>query len=59
MHLENAGLERLQLTIRHLLDMNVQRVIPLHCTGASEILALKRHLGDRCLICSAGDTIKI
>jgi 7,8-dihydropterin-6-yl-methyl-4-(beta-D-ribofuranosyl)aminobenzene 5'-phosphate synthase len=59
MHLENAGLERLKLTIRHLLEMNVQRVIPLHCTGASEIMALKRHLGERCLICSAGDTIKI
>lgn len=59
MHLENVSPIRLQMTIQHLLDTNIQKVIPLHCTGFGAMCEIKRFLGDRCLTLCAGDTIEI
>lgn len=59
MHLENVSQSRLQMTIRHILDMNIQMVVPLHCTGFEAMCEIKRLLGNRCRICTAGDTIII
>ncbi|NSW92279.1 MAG: MBL fold metallo-hydrolase [Firmicutes bacterium] len=58
MHLENVSPIRLQMTIQHILDMNIQKVVPLHCTGFGAMYEMKRFLGDRCLILYAGDTIE-
>ncbi|WP_157910170.1 MBL fold metallo-hydrolase [Petroclostridium xylanilyticum] len=58
MHLENVSPIRLQMTIQHILDMNIQKVVPLHCTGFGAMCEMKRFLGDRCLILCAGDTIE-
>lgn len=59
MHLENVSPIRLQMTIQHVLDMNIQRVVPLHCTGFGAMCEMKRFLGDRCLTLCAGDIIEI
>lgn len=59
MHLENVTPIRMQMTIQHILDMNIRMVAPLHCTGFGAMCEMKRFLGDRCLIYSAGDTIEI
>jgi len=58
MHLANVSPIRLQITIQNILDMGIQKVVPLHCTGFAAMCEMKRFLGDRCLICSTGDTIK-
>ncbi|MCR4435779.1 MAG: MBL fold metallo-hydrolase [Clostridiales bacterium] len=58
MHLENVSPIRLQMTIQHILDMNIQKVVPLHCTGFGAMCEMKRFLGDRCLTLCAGDTIE-
>ena len=33
MHLDNVSLLRLQMTIQHIIDLDIQKIIPLHCTG--------------------------
>lgn len=59
MHLENVTPMRLQMTIQRLLDIDIQMVAPLHCTGFGAMCEMKRTLGDRCLFYAAGDTIEI
>ena len=44
MHLENVSPIRLQMTIQHILDMNIQKVVPLHCTGFGAMCEMKRFL---------------
>lgn len=59
MHLENVSSIRLQMTIQHLLDMNIQKVIPLHCTGFGAKCEIKRLLGERCITLCVGDEIEV
>jgi len=59
MHLENVSPIRLQMTIQYIMDMNIRRVVPLHCTGFGAMCEMKRFLGDRCLTLCAGDAIQI
>ena len=57
MHLDNVSPLRLQMTIQHMIDLNIQKVIPLHCTGIFAICEMKRFLGDRCITLCAGDSL--
>ena len=57
MHLENAGAVRLDLTIRYLKDLEIQKIVPLHCTGLMATAELKKQFGNRCLILNAGDSM--
>lgn len=59
MHLNNVSSLRLQKTIDHIINLDIQKVIPLHCTGILAISEIKRLLGDRCLPLCAGDSIEI
>lgn len=57
MHLEKVSDIRLQMTIQHFLDMDIQTVIPLHCTGILPICEMKRFLKERCKLLSVGNKI--
>lgn len=59
MHLDNVNPLRLQMTIQHMIDLDIQKVIPLHCTGIFAICEMKRFLGNRCLPLCAGDSLKL
>lgn len=59
MHMENVSAMRLQKTIEHLRNMDIQRVVPLHCTGLYAIVEMKKQLGDRCEFVCAGDTMDL
>lgn len=59
MHLESATPLRLQLTIQHIIDMDIGMVIPLHCTGIFAICEMKRFLAERCHPLCAGDSIEL
>lgn len=59
MHLDNVSPLRLQMTIQHMIDLDIQKVIPLHCTGIFAICEMKRFLGDRCLPLCAGDSLEL
>ena len=57
MHLLNAGQMRINKTIETLKKYDVQKVIPLHCTGQKVMEVLKNVFCDKCLLLGAGDKI--
>jgi 7,8-dihydropterin-6-yl-methyl-4-(beta-D-ribofuranosyl)aminobenzene 5'-phosphate synthase len=57
MHLEHVHPLRLQMTMQSLLDMDIRRILPLHCTGIAALCEMTRYLGDRCRILYAGDSL--
>lgn len=59
MHLDSVSPLRLEMTIQSMLDMDIQNILPLHCTGIHAIDEMKRFLGERCHVLYAGDSIKI
>ena len=59
MHLNSVSPLRLQMTMQAILDLNIQRIIPLHCTGIFAICEMKRFLGDWCLPLCAGDSLEL
>lgn len=59
MHLDNVSTTRLQMTIEKFQDMNIQKVVPLHCTGFNPMCEVKHSLADRCYLMCTGDTIEI
>lgn len=59
MHLDGVNPLRLQMIIQHMIDLDIQKIIPLHCTGIIEICEMKRFLGNRCLTLCAGDSLAL
>lgn len=59
MHLDGVSPLRLQMTIQHMIDLDIQKVVPLHCTGIFAICTIKQFLKDRCLPLCAGDSLEL
>ncbi len=59
MHLDNASPIRLQMTIQRMLDLDLKKVVPLHCTGILAISEMKRYFGSRCFPLCAGDSMEV
>ena len=57
MHLLNASQMRITNTIETFKKYNIQKIIPLHCTGRKAIEDLKHTLGNKCLYLGAGGQI--
>ncbi len=57
MHLEGASLECIDETAESFLRMEIQKVVPLHCTGDSAICRFESVLGPRLLRARTGDRI--
>lgn len=57
MHLLNADQKRIEHTLETFRKYDIQKVIPLHCTGEKVMKVLKNILGDRCLLLGAGEKI--
>ena len=57
MHLLNASRARITNTIEVFQKYEIQKVIPLHCTGHKAIGAMKNAFGDKCLCLGAGRQI--
>ncbi|MEW6229517.1 MAG: MBL fold metallo-hydrolase, partial [Bacillota bacterium] len=47
MHLEKATMSRIHLTIQAFIELGVEKVIPLHCTGFTACAEMARLLGER------------
>ncbi|NPV81784.1 MAG: MBL fold metallo-hydrolase [Firmicutes bacterium] len=54
MHLEKASISRLQLTLRAFMELGVDKVVPLHCTGFNARTEMARLLGERFELGSVG-----
>ncbi len=55
LHLMGATEERLDQVSQFLLGEKIQKVIPLHCTGAVAACELKNRLKERCILSGVGD----
>lgn len=58
MHLYGADEGTRAETIRTLREEQVERILPVHCTGMNAIVELKQAFGDRCVIAMAGDVFR-
>lgn len=59
MHLKGSGRQRIIQTVQALQNLDVDKVIPLHCTGIRAIGMIKEALGERCILAEAGKQIEI
>ncbi|WP_411675978.1 MBL fold metallo-hydrolase [Caproicibacter sp.] len=59
MHLNGEGPERIQKTLEYFSQSDLQKVIPLHCTGITAAAQLKQALGSRCALGAVGDKIDL
>ena len=54
--LSNAERERVADKV---IEMGVEKVIPLHCTGMKMIVKFSEKMGDNAIIATAGDTVEL
>lgn len=59
MHLNSASNERIDKTINYLKSKDIERIIPLHCTGFKAMCEIKRVFKDKCIIGTVGEVLEI
>jgi 7,8-dihydropterin-6-yl-methyl-4-(beta-D-ribofuranosyl)aminobenzene 5'-phosphate synthase len=59
MHLLNASQIRIANTIEAFKKYDIQKVVPLHCTGRKTMEDLKHALGNKCMFLGAGGRISL
>jgi 7,8-dihydropterin-6-yl-methyl-4-(beta-D-ribofuranosyl)aminobenzene 5'-phosphate synthase len=59
MHLLSAGPERLTRTLEELRALQIQRIVPMHCTGAWPSARLRNAFEKRCAMGPVGTSIAI
>lgn len=57
MHLVNANLTRIENTIEAFKKYDIQKIVPLHCTGQKAAEKIKNAFGEKCLPSGAGAKI--
>ncbi len=59
MHLKSCSSKQLKQTIASLQELEMDVVVPLHCTGILAIAAIKEALKDQCVLAEVGKTIAL
>ena len=59
MHLVNASPDRMDKTVAELRRLDVQRLLPCHCTGFSAMARLWNDLAGRCGTCRVGTVLEV
>jgi len=59
MHLSNAGRVRIANTIEAFKKYEIQKIVPLHCTGQNAMQDFKTAFDDKCLFSGAGGQISL
>lgn len=59
MHLMNQGRERILQTVEALKAMDIQMLMPVHCTGLEAIGKMKDVFGDKCSLMETGKVFEI
>jgi len=57
MHLVNANSKRIENTLKTFEKFEIQKIIPLHCTGAEAVKVFNNVFADECLSLGAGGKI--
>jgi len=58
-HLKHASVARLEATAAAFEDMDVEQIVPCHCTGEAPVSFLESRMGARIRTCSAGSFFMI
>lgn len=59
MHMRNYKHLLIEKTIDCIKEFDIEKIIPLHCTGIEAICEMKRSFGKNCTIMATGDMIEI
>jgi 7,8-dihydropterin-6-yl-methyl-4-(beta-D-ribofuranosyl)aminobenzene 5'-phosphate synthase len=59
MHLLNASPERMDKTVAALRRLDVQRLLPCHCTGSAAMARLWNEFSGRCAACPVGTVVEV
>ena len=59
MHLLNASPERMDKTVAELRHLDVQRLMPCHCTGLAATARLWEEFPARCAACPVGSVVEV
>jgi 7,8-dihydropterin-6-yl-methyl-4-(beta-D-ribofuranosyl)aminobenzene 5'-phosphate synthase len=59
MHLLNANPERMDKTVAELRRLDVQRLLPCHCTGLGAVARLWHEFPGRCAACPVGAVVEV
>lgn len=59
MHLKDEGEDRIRKTAEYFAQSDLEKIVPLHCTGIQEAVRLKQILGERCVLGAVGDRIDL
>jgi 7,8-dihydropterin-6-yl-methyl-4-(beta-D-ribofuranosyl)aminobenzene 5'-phosphate synthase len=59
MHLRHAGPERMDKTVGELRRLNVQRLLPCHCTGFEAAARMWSEFPGRCASCPVGSVVDV
>lgn len=59
MHLETVPDDRFNKTMEYIKKLNIEKIIPVHCTGIVRQCDIKRIFGDHCFLLGAGDSFDI
>ena len=58
MHLYHAKAEQREEVIDAFRKAEVEKIMPVHCTGIDAICQMKQAFGDRCVIGMAGEVYR-
>jgi len=59
MHLLNVSPERMDRTMAELRRLDVQRLLPCHCTGFAAMARLWNEFPERCVACPVGTVVEV
>jgi len=59
MHLHAASRERMNSTVAELRRLNIQRLLPCHCTGFAAMARLWKEFPGRCTTCPVGTSVEV
>lgn len=59
MHLKNCDAKRVEKTVRTLKELEIDIVMPVHCTGMRAIAAMRQGLGSACVLPEVGKKLEI
>lgn len=59
MHLLHAGPKRMDKTVNELRRLDVQRLLPCHCTGMEAVARLWQEFPGRCAACPVGTVLEV
>lgn len=59
MHLKNCAASRVEKTIQTLKELEIDIIIPMHCTGVRAIAAIREFMGSACILPEVGKVIEI